>query len=41
MRWVVPWYAQRAMEVLRKVLGGRDVVKLVEDIIESEVVKRQ
>ncbi|KAL4966689.1 uncharacterized protein BDV14DRAFT_198811 [Aspergillus stella-maris] len=41
LRWIVPWYAQQAMEVVRKVLGGRDVVKLVEDIIMSEVVKRQ
>ncbi|KAL4789499.1 hypothetical protein BDV19DRAFT_374022 [Aspergillus venezuelensis] len=41
LRWIVPWYAQRGMEVLRRVLGGRHVVKLVEDIIESEVVKRQ
>ncbi|KAL4949700.1 hypothetical protein BDW69DRAFT_197871 [Aspergillus filifer] len=33
LRWVVLWYAQRAMKVLRRALGGRDVVKLVEDII--------
>ncbi|KAL4940616.1 hypothetical protein BDV06DRAFT_223913 [Aspergillus oleicola] len=39
--WLVPWYAQRVMEVVRGALGGRDVVKIVEDIIEGEIVKRQ
>ncbi|KAL2869128.1 uncharacterized protein BJX67DRAFT_371079 [Aspergillus lucknowensis] len=41
LRWWVPWKAQVAVESVRKLLGGRSAVKVVEDIIETEVVKRQ
>jgi hypothetical protein len=41
LRWMIPWSAQCAMERVRKIFGGKDIVNVVEDIIEEQVVKRQ
>lgn len=41
LRWMIPWSAQCALEWVRKMCGGKDIVKLVEDVIEEQVVKRQ
>lgn len=41
LRWMVPWSAQCVAQRIRKVCGGRDIVKVVEDVIEEQVVKRR
>ncbi len=41
LRWMIPWSAQCALEWVRKMCGGKDIVNLVEDVIEEHVVKRQ
>lgn len=41
LRWMVPWSAQKMMEWARTLLGGSNVVDVVEQIIDGEVVKRQ
>lgn len=41
LRWMIPWGAQCAVERIRKICGGKDIVNVVEDIIEEQIVKRQ
>lgn len=41
LRWMIPWSAQCTVERIRKICGGKDIVKLVEEVIAEQVVKRQ
>ncbi|KAL3481325.1 hypothetical protein BJX99DRAFT_243668 [Aspergillus californicus] len=41
LRWMVPYSAQVVMEWIRRLFGGENVVRVIEDVIEREVVKRQ
>jgi nucleoside permease NupC len=41
LRWRVPWAAQVALEKVRELLGGKNAVAVVEDIIHNDLVKRQ
>ncbi|KAL4874378.1 hypothetical protein BJY04DRAFT_17490 [Aspergillus karnatakaensis] len=41
LRWRVPWAAQVILEKVRLLLGGNHPAKVVEDVIQDIVVKRQ
>ncbi|KAL4860771.1 hypothetical protein BDV12DRAFT_181140 [Aspergillus spectabilis] len=41
LRWMLPWSAQVAMEWVRRLFGGKNILQVVEDAIESEIIKRQ
>ncbi|KAL2834768.1 hypothetical protein BJY01DRAFT_238989 [Aspergillus pseudoustus] len=41
LRWRVPWAAQIALEKVRELFGGKNVVAVAEDIIHNDIVKRQ
>ncbi|KAL4863458.1 hypothetical protein BDV12DRAFT_206457 [Aspergillus spectabilis] len=41
LRWIVPWSAQVGLEWTRRLLRGKNIITIVEEIIEEQVVKRQ